>query len=784
MRKSRLVRAAILTVIVPMNVSAALYWDLNGSTAGAGTTPTGTWDAATANWNATADGTGVPGTWTSGQTAFFSAGSDATGAFTVTLSGTQTTTGITIEEGGVTFAAGTAAVGTGTLTILSGASLSIDSSARISGSKVTLDGGTLLSTNPSNGLSFIPTATLLEIGPNGGTVGYNSSGAGTSSIYSGTITGTGILTKSSVNEFRYQGAGTANSTFTKLVVTQGLFRLGNVTGNNFETGFGAAPASFTADAITLSGGGTIGTSYTVTLHANRGITLGTGGGGINATSGSMTVPGAISGNGGFIVVGGTVTLNGVNTFTGGITISAGTTTVGNTGGLVAQAIAATGNLTVNGNITGSDAITKTGAGILTLAGINSFSGGVTFNDGRINFNSNSAAGSGTIVVGAGADEFTNSAPAVVLANAITLGAGANPKIYSTSGNSLDITGVISGTGSLLRDDTGAGTLTFSGANTYNGGFKITSRGVSIGNKAGFGTGTLTIGDAVTAPANAISITATTDLSGANAVANAITLNRDFTTAGSNLELSAAIDLGAATRTITANNTAGSKTILSGIVSGVGGALTKAGTGTLELSGTTSFTGPTTIGAGTLLVSGNVNGTSQVAVSATLGGTGTIAPASGGNINVLAGGILSPGASIGTLTATLSGGGKLDISARVAAINSQSLVFELGPPAASDKFSISGGTIDIGSGVLEFDDFNFVPQAGFSDGFDYVLFDGTVPVTGTLGASLTGAIGAFSGQIMFADGGNDIVVHVVPEPNAALALLGGTAVILGIRRRRS
>jgi autotransporter-associated beta strand protein len=766
MKKRTLIPAAVLGILAPIGASAApLYWDLTAGVAGAGgPTPSGTFNSN--SWNTVSDGTGALGAITSADTAIFSAGTDATGAFTVNLTAATTVAGVTVEEGTVSLTGSALTIGAGTLSIASGGTFSIASSANLvatTGANLNLNGGTIRNTSNAAGATFADIDFTINVGAAGGTVEATNTGTA-SAIFQGSINGPGnVLTKTGSGEFRFQGANTATTTFSKLVVNQGLFRLGHVTGADFETGFGAVPTSFTPDAITLSGGGLIGTSYAVTLDLNRGITLGIGGGGVNAGSGSMTIPAAIAGTTGFLVTAGTVTLNG--------TISAQTLTIG-------------GTLNANGVIGGTGPLVKSGAGILTLAAANTFTGDINFTDGRINFNHNNAASSATIVVGANADEFTNSANGIVLANNITLSAGANPKIYSTSGNSLNLTGIISGSGSLLRDDTGAGVLTFSGANTYSGGFKITSRGISIGNKAGFGTGTLTIGDATTVPANPISITATTDLSGANAVANPIVLNRDFTTAGSNLEFSSSIDLGATTRIITAGNTAGSATILSGGISGVGGGLTKAGTGTLILAGAGSFTGPTTVNAGTLLVSGNLTGTSQVAVSGTLGGTGTIAPASGGNVNVLAGGILSPGASIGTLTVNLSGGGALDISAGVGASNSQSLAFELATPGSSDKITLSGGALTIGTGVLEFNDFNFSTQVGFVPFTDYVLFDGSVPITGSLGAVLTGTIGTFDAEIQLADGGNDLVLHVVPEPSAALAILGGAATLIGLRRRRS
>src|ERR1051325_6912078 len=107
--------------------AAVKYWDSNGTTAGAGVNPTGTWGSS-AFWSTASDGTATPGAWTSGDTAVFSAGTDATGTGIVTLSGTQTIGAITNEDGTISFTGtGAAAMGTGTITIQSGAKLSGDS---------------------------------------------------------------------------------------------------------------------------------------------------------------------------------------------------------------------------------------------------------------------------------------------------------------------------------------------------------------------------------------------------------------------------------------------------------------------------------------------------------------------------------------------------------------------------------------------------------------------------------------------------------------------------------
>ena len=88
-----------------------LYWDMDPANAGAtpsGTSATGTWNATNTNWNSDSGGAaGVTlGTWVSGRKAIFSAGGDATGASTITVDGTQTASGVLIEEGTITVANG------------------------------------------------------------------------------------------------------------------------------------------------------------------------------------------------------------------------------------------------------------------------------------------------------------------------------------------------------------------------------------------------------------------------------------------------------------------------------------------------------------------------------------------------------------------------------------------------------------------------------------------------------------------------------------------------------
>jgi autotransporter-associated beta strand protein len=82
----------------------------------------------------------------------------------------------------------------------------------------------------------------------------------------------------------------------------------------------------------------------------------------------------------------------------------------------------------------------------------------------------------------------------------------------------------------------------------------------------------------------------------------------------------------------------------GTISGPGQVL-QVGSGTTILTGASTYSGPTLVEAGTLLVHGSITSSVTVDNGGTLGGNGEI----GGNVNVLAGGVYSPGASVGTHT---------------------------------------------------------------------------------------------------------------------------------------
>lgn len=144
----------------PAADGATLYWDANGSTAGAGTTPNQTWATNNApsnrNWSTNSAGTSSSVSFTAGSDAVFSAGSDATSAYTVTVNGIQRVSSILVKDGSPTFTSGTVDFDDATpdLTINTGHTLTFDSALTSSGTgNLNFGGGGTLTLNNSTNLS-------------------------------------------------------------------------------------------------------------------------------------------------------------------------------------------------------------------------------------------------------------------------------------------------------------------------------------------------------------------------------------------------------------------------------------------------------------------------------------------------------------------------------------------------------------------------------------------------------------------------------------------------------
>jgi autotransporter-associated beta strand protein len=222
---------------------------------------------------------------------------------------------------------------------------------------------------------------------------------------------------------------------------------------------------------------------------------------------------------------------------------------------------------------------------------------------------------------------------------------------------------------------------------------------------------------------------------------------------------APINLGSRLLTVGNDN---ANTNYAGVISGTG-SLVKTGSGSLVLSAANTYSGHTTVGAGTLAINGSLASLVTVSNGSTLGGTGALLQAT-----VNSGGHVAPGNSIGTLTVrdnlSLASGALLD--------------FELGPPTASDQIATPYGTLVLNG--QQFSDFTFTPREGFGPG-TYTLID-SGKIQGGLGPNLSGTINGLPAKLAVV--GNDVDLTVVPEPGTlALLATAGVAVAVCISRRR-
>jgi hypothetical protein len=225
--------------------------------------------------------------------------------------------------------------------------------------------------------------------------------------------------------------------------------------------------------------------------------------------------------------------------------------------------------------------------------------------------------------------------------------------------------------------------------------------------------------------------------------------------------SASVDL-QANRLIVGVNSAVPDTI-AGSIRGSGGSLTKAGSDTLTLGGADTYTGGTTVSAGTLLVNGSLASAAiSVASGATLGGTGTVAG------TVMSSGSVAPGIGAGT-TGTLTTGpvtlgpGTLALDLATAAVYDSVNVSTVNLTGATLSLNVGAG---IGSGT-----FTILTVAGTSGGVTGA-FSG-LPNLGSI------TVGGVQFTINYAGGdGNDVVLTATPAggPNFAAPDAGSPSVV--------
>lgn len=341
---------ALVTVLFTATLPAAVkYWDLNGDAVGAGgASPAGTWDTSTSNWTLDPTGSSATTAFTAGDAAVFSAGTDATGTYTVTVSGTPNPVAITNKNGKVNIAGSQinmVGAGAAMVKVETGATLSVGSStafllATNAGSTLILDGGTFENRLTGNAGNFFGTGTsstfLINVTTNGGILRFNTANimcivqTGTPGmIISGpggiTKTGQGVLAIASantytgptiINEGEIRIRTSANRLPTGTAVTVNAPGILNLNGVAQQIGSLAGDGDVGLSGATLTIGGTANTAFSGVIKT----TANAGAGGSSATGGNVTKQGT-----------GVLTLTGPNDFTGLLTLTAGGINVSSSG---------------------------------------------------------------------------------------------------------------------------------------------------------------------------------------------------------------------------------------------------------------------------------------------------------------------------------------------------------------------------------------------------------------------------------------------------------------------
>jgi autotransporter-associated beta strand protein len=321
--------------------------------------------------------------------------------------------------------------------------------------------------------------------------------------------------------------------------------------------------------------------------------------------------------------GGTVTINGLVTATANNAANK----------IFIRQASATGTVVINSNL-GSDAGFLTGlqaggsdgaVGTLTLNGAQSLgttSLNISGRTGTVNLgdtvNTGNAVTLGAIAIGFAT---ANLAGATININSAVSG----DTIFIHNGGVLNVAGSVTTTSFTVL---GRGTVESFGGGTIkiqNGGTAtlttVTVRDNTVFTNAGTLTGTmLTLGEATL---NTSGKFAVGDATGAGA-----TTFTSLATAGTGTA-NAIVGGNSAVSTFTLNNSAAAS--FSGVLGGAGAnennlALVKQGAGSLTLSGANTYTGNTTVSAGTLILADNATlnfGIAATGVSNTIGGTGTL-----------------------------------------------------------------------------------------------------------------------------------------------------------------
>jgi len=421
--------------------------------------------------------------------------------------------------------------------------------------------------------------------------------------------------------------------------------------------------------------------------------------------------------------------------------------------------------------------------------------------------------------GSGAINFTNTGaiawgPIVNTTRGLTLG-GTN-----TGNNTLSALIQNNGTGVVSITKADAGTWVLSGTNTNTGVTTINAGTLAVTNIADGGVASA-LGQSTNAVTNLVLANNTT----LRYTGGTASTDRRFTVSGTAAGHQATIEASGTgavtfanatgpawgannqTRTLNLSGTnTDNNTIASVIANNGSGAvgITKSGVGKWVLSGANTYTGATTVSAGTLLVNGSLAAGSAVSVAsgAILGGSGTI----NGTTTIQSGGILSPGNSPGlqnmgtlvlidggnynwqVLNATGLAGTGFDTINLTGSLNLAGLTG--GTDFNINLWSLSSIGPDVNGNALNFDNtlnqsWTLVTTGNAITGFDASEF--TVNVGANVGAGTAGFSNALAGgvfSVALSGDSTDLLLNytAIPEPSTYAMLGLGLGALVWLRRK--
>lgn len=562
----------------------------------------------------------------------------SSGSVTKQGAGTWILNGASTYGGGTTVSAGT--LKAGSATAFGTGPIGTSFTTTVNGA-IDLNGQTMTSTGMLTLGSISAQAGLLNSSATPATYaglitlvtsGYNYIDGGTGGL---TISSTGSIVGNTKN-LELLGNGELKSKLDTSVA--GLYRTGSgtwtVSGDNtFSGGTNAmsgtlragSAAAFGTGAVLAANGGAVdlnGQNLTTATLYLQGTGVSSSGAVFNSSSTGATYAGPVVLQAASSIVGGT----------GTITLNSATAITGATFGLTLGG-AAGGSITSNITTT-AGTLTKADSGTWTLSGTNTYTGGTSINGGTLAMGSANALNTtGTISFGGGTLRLFNTTD-----YSPRFSTAAN-QYYSLDTNGQNVTlatNLTSSGGTFTK--LGSGTLTLTGANTYNGVTSVLGGTLSIAADSALGTAPVSASSSLTLDGGTLAVTSNMTLS----------TNRGIT-------------LGAGNGTVDVAN--GMTLTYGGVAAGA--SLTKTGSGTLLLSGANTYTGSTTVSAGTLAVS-NAAGLGTTAGGTTVASGATLdlqSVAVGAESLTLNGGTLKTSTGMSSLDGivTLGGNSTVDVS---------------------------------------------------------------------------------------------------------------------------